>query len=44
LKEAKPDFVILLPWNLKDEIVEQLKYIRDWKGKFVIPVPELELI
>jgi hypothetical protein len=44
LKEDKPDFVILLPWNLKDEIVEQLKYIRDWKGKFVIPVPELELI
>ena len=44
LKNEKPDFVIILPWNLKDEIMNQLSYIRDWGGKFVIPIPELEII
>jgi len=41
IAELKPDYVILLPWNLKKEIVEQLSYIRDWNGKFVIFIPEL---
>ncbi len=41
IAEMKPDYVILLPWNLKNEIVEQLSYIRDWNGKFVIFIPEL---
>ncbi|HSU27287.1 MAG TPA: class I SAM-dependent methyltransferase [Chitinophagaceae bacterium] len=41
LKNEKPDFVIILPWNLQEEIMEQLKYIRKWDGKFVIPVPGL---
>lgn len=44
LKDAQPDYVIILPWNLKEEIVEQLKYIKDWDGKFVIPVPELQIL
>jgi len=44
LKEQKPDFVIILPWNLKDEIQQQLSYIKDWGGKFVIPIPKLEII
>ena len=44
LKDAKPDYVIILPWNLKDEIVKQLDYIKDWKGKFVIPIPALQVI
>jgi SAM-dependent methyltransferase len=44
LKESKPDFVVIFPWNLKDEIVKQLHYIKDWGGKFVVPVPELEVI
>jgi ubiquinone/menaquinone biosynthesis C-methylase UbiE len=44
LKETKPDYVIIFPWNLKDEIVKQLNYIRDWDGKFVVPIPELEVI
>jgi hypothetical protein len=44
LKDEKPDFVIILPWNLKDEIVAQLEYIRQWNGKFVIPIPKLQLI
>jgi SAM-dependent methyltransferase len=44
LKDAKPDFVIILPWNLKDEITQQLSYIKDWGGKFVIPIPSLQII
>ena len=44
LKESKPDYVIIFPWNLKDEIVKQLSYIKDWDGKFVVPIPELEVI
>jgi len=44
LKEAKPDFVIIFPWNLKDEITQQLAYINEWGGKFVIPIPSLQII
>lgn len=44
LKEQKPDYVIILPWNLKDEITAQLSYIREWGGKFVIPIPKLQII
>lgn len=40
----KPDFVFILPWNLKDEIMDQMKSIRDWGGKFVVPIPQLEII
>ena len=44
LKEAKPDYIIILPWNLKEEIMGQLSYISDWGGKFVIPIPELRIV
>jgi hypothetical protein len=44
LKHRKPDYVLILPWNLRAEITQQLAYIRDWDGKFVIPVPQLEII
>jgi hypothetical protein len=44
LKKQKPDFVIILPWNLKDEILQQLSYVKDWDAKFVIPIPKLEII
>jgi hypothetical protein len=43
IKNEKPDFVIILPWNIRDEIVEQLSYISDWNGRFVIAVPTLEI-
>ena len=43
LKNRKPDFVLILPWNLKDEVTAQLQYIRAWGGKFVVPIPELEI-
>jgi len=41
IAETKPDYVLILPWNLKDEIMKQLSYVREWGGKFVIPIPEL---
>src|SRR5450432_4173938 len=44
LKDAKPDYVIILPWNLKEEITAQLSYIKQWNGQFVIPVPALQII
>jgi SAM-dependent methyltransferase len=44
IAQTKPDFVLILPWNLKDEIVKQLDYIREWGGKFVVPIPEVEVI
>ncbi|CAN5284481.1 class I SAM-dependent methyltransferase [soil metagenome] len=43
LKDERPDYVIILPWNLKDEIAAQLDYIKDWGGKFIIAVPELQI-
>src|SRR5690606_38221259 len=42
IEEKKPDYVIILPWNLRTEISDQLSYIRGWNGKFVTAVPELE--
>lgn len=44
IENQQPDFVLILPWNIKDEIVSQLKNINQWGGKFVIPVPNLEII
>jgi len=42
LKTMKPDYVIILPWNLKDEITKQLSYIREWGGQFVVPIPTVQ--
>ena len=44
IDEVKPDYVLILPWNLRDEIVSQLAHIRDWGGQFVVAIPELEVI
>jgi len=44
IKSTKPDYVLILPWNIKDEIMEQLSYIRDWGGQFVVAVPEIKVI
>ena len=43
IKETKPDYVLILPWNFKDEIMGQLRYIRDWGGQFVVPIPEVRV-
>ena len=44
LKETKPDYVLILPWNIKDEIMDQMSFIRDWGGKFVVSIPEVLVI
>jgi 2-polyprenyl-3-methyl-5-hydroxy-6-metoxy-1,4-benzoquinol methylase len=44
IMETKPDYLFILPWNLKDEIMEQMAFIRQWGGKFVIPIPKIEVI
>lgn len=41
IRETKPDYVFILPWNIKEEIIEQMAFIKEWGGKFVIPVPEI---
>lgn len=43
LREAQPDYVLILPWNLKDEIMEQESHIREWGGRFVVPIPEVKV-
>ncbi|MEQ1826353.1 MAG: class I SAM-dependent methyltransferase [Pirellula sp.] len=44
IAEAKPDYVLILPWNIQDEIMSQMASIRDWGGKFVVPIPEVKVI
>ena len=43
ISQQKPDYVLIMPWNLRQEVTEQLKYIRDWGGKFVTAVPSIEI-
>jgi hypothetical protein len=43
IKIEKPKYILILPWNLKDEVTEQLSYIRDWGGEFVVATPKLEI-
>ncbi len=42
--ESRPDYVLVLPWNIKAEVMDQLAFIRDWGGRFVIPIPSLEVL
>lgn len=44
IRETKPDYVVILPWNLKDEIVQQLSFIREWGGRFVVAIPKVTVI
>jgi len=43
LAQTRPDYVLVLPWNLRDEISEQLEYIRSWSARLVFPIPEMEI-
>ena len=43
INEFKPDYLVILPWNLKEEIVEEMKYIRKWGGKFVVLSPKVKI-
>jgi predicted TPR repeat methyltransferase len=44
LEQTRPDYVVILAWNLRDEIARQLEYVRDWGGRLVIPVPRVEIL
>lgn len=44
IRETRPDYILILPWNVKAEIVEQMAYVRDWGARFVVPIPHLEVI
>jgi hypothetical protein len=44
LRETRPDYVLILPWNLKEEIVEQMADVRSWGGRFVVAIPEVEIL
>ncbi len=44
IREAKPDYLLILPWNLKDEIMSQTAYIREWGGRWIVPIPEAKIL
>jgi SAM-dependent methyltransferase len=44
IKEVQPDYVIIFPWNIKNEIMEQLSYIKEWNGRFVVAIPQIEIL
>ena len=43
VREACPDYLLILPWNLREEVMQQMAFIRDWGGKFVVPIPEVKV-
>jgi SAM-dependent methyltransferase len=43
IRETRPDYVFILPWNFKDEIIEQLRDVRGWGGRFVVPIPDIKV-
>jgi SAM-dependent methyltransferase len=44
IRETRPDYLFILPWNLKNEIIAQESYIREWGGKFIVPIPTVEVL
>lgn len=44
VSETRPDYLLILPWNLREEIMEQMSHVRAWGGKFVVPIPEVEVL
>ena len=44
LAETRPDYILVLPWNLREEISEQLSYVQSWGGRLVFPIPALEVV
>jgi hypothetical protein len=44
IADDRPDYVLVLPWNLRDEIIDQLSYVRAWGGQLVFPIPRLEIV
>ncbi len=44
LRHARPDYLLILPWNLKDEIMQSCSFIREWGGQFILPIPEVAVV
>jgi len=44
IKDRKPDYLLILPWNLKKEIITQNEFVREWGGKFIVPIPDTEIL
>ena len=44
INKSKPDYLLILPWNLQNEIIKEMNFIREWGGKFVIPIPEVKVL
>jgi len=44
IKETRPDYLLILPWNLKAEVIQQMAYVREWGGQFVVPIPHVEVL
>jgi hypothetical protein len=44
IRETRPDYLLILPWNLQAEIIEQMAHIRSWGGRFVVPIPEVQVL
>ncbi len=44
IRETRPDYILILPWNLKEEIMSQLAFVREWGGKFILPIPRPEVL
>ena len=43
IRETQPNYLLILPWNIKDEVMQQMRFIREWGGKFIIPIPNIEV-
>jgi hypothetical protein len=43
VRETEPDYLLILPWNLKEEVMRQMRCIRDWGGQFVVPIPTVQI-
>jgi len=44
VRETRPDYLLILPWNLSTEVISQMGYVREWGGKFVLPIPEVRVV
>jgi hypothetical protein len=44
IDDAKPDYILILPWNLKDEIMQQMHHVSKWGAKFIVPIPAVSMI
>ncbi|MBS0169877.1 MAG: class I SAM-dependent methyltransferase [Nitrospira sp.] len=44
IRETKPDYVLILPWNIRDEVMQQMSFVKEWGGRFIVPIPEVKVL